>query len=261
MSAAAQQIKTLGYTVLPGVVSGERRRLLLDRVEACYDETRDRLPADQPRLVGSDPFVWNLQNKDPCFVETLFAYPQIEALLVRFLNDEWFARIPADQPNYILRSYLARNSRHPLPLHIDSLFPYGGERVIVMQVKFALEDETADNGCTLVVPGSHLSGDYAPGDDTRDAVPVPLEAGDVMIWDSRLWHGAGPNHGNTSRWSLIATYCRWWLKQQFDIPNNLPDNILDALSAKQKAVLGFASLPAANEFIRTDMKRGYDEIE
>ena len=51
--------------------------------------------------------MWNPQNKDPWFLEVMFADPTVEALLVRFLNDPWYRQIPQDAPNYILRNLLA----------------------------------------------------------------------------------------------------------------------------------------------------------
>ena len=85
-------------------------------------------------------------------------------------------------------------------------------------------------------------------------------AGDVYVWDSRIWHGAGPNPGEGTRWSLIATYCRWWLKQMFDITGTLPQSVYDTLTDRQKAVMGFCSIPWSSETQGIDMKRGYDEL-
>jgi ectoine hydroxylase-related dioxygenase (phytanoyl-CoA dioxygenase family) len=79
----------------------------------------------------------------------------------------------------------------------------------------------------------------------------------LVFWDSRIWHGARENVTGGTRWSIIATFCRWWIKQAFDIPGNLPQEIYDQLSDRQRAVLGFCSVPYDDESRGIDMKRSY----
>ena len=81
-----------------------------------------------------------------------------------------------------------------------------------------------------------------------------------MLWDSRVWHGAKANNSGGTRWALIATYCRWWLKQAFDIPPNVPEAIYGSLTRKQRAILGFCSRPFGTEAEGVDMKQGYDSL-
>ncbi len=89
------------------------------------------------------------------------------------------------------------------------------------------------------------------------ALSLTGKAGDLVFWDSRIWHGARENVTGGTRWSVIATFCRWWIKQAFDIPGNLPQEIYDQLSDRQRAVLGFCSVPYDDESRGIDMKRSY----
>ena len=91
-------------------------------------------------------------------------------------------------------------------------------------------------------------------------VYVNLEAGDVVIWDSRLWHGTRENSTESKRWAIVATCCRWWLKQHWNIPQNLPQEIYAQLSDSQKAVLGFCSISPNDESDGIDLKRDYDSL-
>ena len=91
-------------------------------------------------------------------------------------------------------------------------------------------------------------------------MPIESAPGDVVIWDSRIWHGALENHSGHSRWALIATYMRWWIKQSFETTRTLPQDFYQRLSPSQKAVLGFCSAPWKDETHGVDMKRGYDEL-
>ncbi len=260
MQSVIRRIEEDGYATVPGVFSTDQVQTALAKIRDWFDRTHDKLAENKPYLASDDCFVWNLQNKDPFFLELFFNTPEIQTLLKHFLNDPWFKQIPEGDASFILRNFLARNSNEKLPMHIDSMVPYGGEYCFVMQAAIILEDQTVANGCTRVVPGSHRSGRYVDQSIFEEAVPVESKAGDLAIWDSRIWHGCGENQSGASRWSMIATCTRWWLKQGFDIPYNLPQEIYEGLTDNQKAVLGYCSLPYADEMAGIDMKRGYDSL-
>jgi hypothetical protein len=254
------QIGQQGFTILPGVYSAGQVERALQLAAGWYERAAQAPLGSVPFLNRNQPMVYNLQNKDSYFLELLFGSDTVNDVLSHFLNDPWFTAIPSEKPNYILRSYLARSSNETLPMHIDSFVPYGGDHVFVMQCSIILEPQTVENGCTLVVPGSHRVGEWATQDSFSDAVPVESNPGDVVLWDSRLWHGTGPNRTGGTRWALIATFCRWWLKQAFNITNSLPDEIYQRLTSEQRAILGFCSVPYDDEGAGVDMKRGYEAL-
>lgn len=253
-----ESLETTGYCVVPQILSGEQVSRGLELVKKNFNETLLSQSDRVPFLNKNQPTVYNLQSKDPFFLDLLFSLKTLEGLLKHFLNDMWFKSVPEGDPNYILRSYMARSSKRQMPMHIDSFIPYTGSFVYIMQCAIILEDQDENNGCTVVVPGSHLRAEYTTQEAFDEAVPVISRAGDLVLWDSRLWHGAMANNSGHSRWSVIATFSRWWLKQAFDIPGNLPQEIYDGLTDSQKAVLGYCSVPYDNETVGIDMKRSYE---
>lgn len=256
-----RRIEEDGYCHIPQVYTQEQVQETLDLAQYWRDQTKEKLVDNRPQLVQDDPFVWNPQNKDIHFLNMLFGPPIIEKVLMHFLNDPWYQQIPEDQPNYILRNLLVRSSKDRLPMHIDSLVPYEGNHVFVMQVSIILEDQTRENGCTVVVPGSHTSGEFVDQSAFETATPLETKAGDIVIWDSRIWHGAGENKTGGTRWAMIGTFTRWWLKQMFQVTRTMPQEIYDQLTDRQKAVMGFCSIPYEDETQGIDMKRGYDSLE
>lgn len=87
----------------------------------------------------------------------------------------------------------------------------------IITVLFYLEETTVENGCTWVVPGTHL----LPGrplhsltDDVEikasglleQAVPVPMPAGSLLAIDSMIMHTAGNNTTSGSRMSMTVGY-------------------------------------------------------
>jgi ectoine hydroxylase-related dioxygenase (phytanoyl-CoA dioxygenase family) len=257
---AIEKLSRDGYCHLRGVYSEERIDEALAKVEDWYERSKDSTSVDVPFLNRDQPTVYSLQNKEIFFLDLLFEADVFQDILVHFLNDRWYKQIPEGDPNYILRSYIARSSNKKLPMHIDSFVPYKGSHPFIMQGSIVLEEQNAENGCTVVVPGSHLSGEYTTQEAALDAVPLESKKGDVVIWDSRLWHGTTENASGGTRWAIIATFCRWWVKQHFNIPYTLPQEIYAQLTDSQKAVLGFCSIPPVDETERIDLKSGYDGL-
>ncbi|QTN30432.1 phytanoyl-CoA dioxygenase family protein [Rhodoferax sp. AJA081-3] len=137
-------------------------------------------------------------------------------------------------PNYILRAAHFRSSTGAMPYHIDSFIPYGGDYSSVVQCMLFLNHSTSQNGCTLAVPGSHKSAAYAPQGFNPQAVAIEAEPGDMVVVDSRIWHATLANEANTSRWALIATFCRWYIKQSYDYPRVLSRAVFDGLKDDEK---------------------------
>lgn len=72
-----------------------------------------------------------------------------------------------------------------------------------------LEDATPENGCLVVVPGSHRAPDDAHVDQLRAAgpqVPVAIKAGDLVVHDVRLVHASGDNTATAARRSVIVEF-------------------------------------------------------
>ncbi len=87
----------------------------------------------------------------------------------------------------------------------------------ILTTLFYLEETTVENGCTWVVPGSHL----LPGRPIHSlagdaevqrsglldqAVPVPMPAGGLLAIDSMIMHTAGHNTTTGSRMSMTMGY-------------------------------------------------------
>jgi len=250
------KIRKDGYCIIPQVYSPTEVHLLLESCKHWYEITETA--KDVPFLNRNQPNVYNLQNKSIHFLQAIFKSADTMEVLRELLNDIWYKQIPQDKPNFILRAIGARSSNTALPLHIDSFIPYEGDHPLALQVAIVLEDQTVENGCTVVVPGSHLSGEYAP--KQADSIPLTPKAGDLVMWDSRLWHGTTENTTQGTRWAIIATFTRWWVKQQFNITDNLPDHIYQQLTDEQKSILGFCSIPYNNESEGIDLKRGYEDL-
>lgn len=258
---ALQRLETDGYVVLPQAVPADDVARLLAGLKAL---SQSRPPLDQtgtPFLNQGHDVLYNLQREGVDYLRPFTADARVMTILMGLLNDIWYRQIAQDSPNFILRSLIGRSSGpKTLPLHIDSFIPSSGKLCHACQVAVVLEDQTRERGCTVVVPGSHRSDAWADPAAFDQAVPLETKAGDVVVWDSRLWHGALGNTTGNSRWSLIATFVRWWMKQNFDVTGTLPQPVYEALTDDEKALMGFCSMPPHDEYQRTDMKTGHADL-
>ncbi len=256
-----QHLKNLhiyGYTQIHGGLGVGVSEQLKEKIDHIYEQTRTIAYQGRPDRDMEDRMIYNLQNKDKIFIDILDEVA-VRAILIAMLNDPYYRFLPPEEPNYILGYYNARTSGKTLDLHIDSGIPAPGNRTWCMQVAFVLEDMTEENGCTIVVPGSHLTGEYTDR-ELQNVKSLHAKAGDILLWDSRLWHGTRENTTKESRWALIATMKMWWMKQSMDITRSLSQGMYEQLTPRQKALLGFCSIPPKDETGRINTKTGYDAL-
>ena len=208
-----------------------------------------------PKRDTADKIIYNLQNKDYKFIK-LISNNTIINIAKHFLNDPYYGFLPKTKPNYILNYFNARSSGSKLDLHIDCHIPYQGKKIFMMQFVFLLEKSTRNNGCTVAVQNSHKSGKFSNRKEKKLNF-LEGEPGDLLIWDSRLWHGTTANKENKSRWAIVSTFSSWFIKQKMDMPRSIPKKIYKKCNNLEKQLLGFSSIPPKDENERINTKRGY----
>jgi len=166
------EIEDKGFTIIENAVSAAEVKALSAKLKDLDKNFPKPELTTLPRLNKFSRIVYNPEQKDVIFSKVLLKNNTLRNVLMHFLNDEWNRQLPSDKPNYILRAMVARSSSSaPLPMHIDSFIPSSGKRCFVMQVALLLNDQTKENGCTIVVPGSHKSDEFAPPETFETAEP------------------------------------------------------------------------------------------
>ena len=130
-------------------------------------------------------------------------------------------------------------------LHYDELF-YGLPRprnAVSLSTLWAIDDFSADNGGTLMVPGSHRWGDERP-DAYTDVVPLEMPAGSVAIYPGTFWHAGGANVTDAFRLGISIQYCVSWARQQESYLLEFPPERARELSPRLRALLGYSIGPA-----------------
>jgi ectoine hydroxylase-related dioxygenase (phytanoyl-CoA dioxygenase family) len=200
-----------GYAPLPGVLSERQLAVIRTRLGELLAAEGDRAGLEVHQEAGTDRLA-DLVNKDPAF-EVCFTSPRLLACVARVLGEFKLSSLNfrAALPGQGLQALHAEGS----PVTDPALFS-------VCNSIWLLDDFTADNGATRVVPGTHLSG-KSPGDvmaDTRDTHPGEVlllaPAGTVVVFNSHLWHGGTLNRSSRPRRALHAYFTRRSDAQQLD---------------------------------------------
>lgn len=255
------QISLNGYCKVSNVINDDVIEELHKLIENEHTKNYAKIVKNVPDRDKDDKIVYNLQSISKLFID-IISNKFVSDIAKPFLNDIHYRYLEPDLPNYNLTYFNARSSGQKLDLHIDSGIPFSGSYPIAMQFVFLIEDSTEDNGCTVIVPKSHQSGEYTDRSlDLESLVKLTGKKGDVIIWDSRSWHGTLPNKTGRSRWAIIATFARWFIKPQMNIIKTINDDIYRQCSDAQKHLLGFCAIPPTDPFDRVNTKNGYDFLK
>jgi ectoine hydroxylase-related dioxygenase (phytanoyl-CoA dioxygenase family) len=128
-------------------------------------------------------------------------------------------------------------------LHTDASawpVPHAAGQIVANAI-WALDDFTAANGATRLVPGSHLV-DGAPDPDAA-TVLAEMPAGSVLLYVGTLWHGGGANASDARRLGVIAGYAAAWLRQQETFTLTCPPALARDLPASLQRLLGYSLYP------------------
>lgn len=128
------------------------------------------------------------------------------------------------------------------PLHRDDFAvmwrhpDYGREARV--QLMLAVTDFTAENGGTLVIPGSHQ------WDDERmpmqeEAVPAVMDKGSALIWIGSVFHAGGNNLTDSPRTGLTIAYDVASVKFEENHLLSLPIETVQALPEQIQRYLGW----------------------
>ena len=128
------------------------------------------------------------------------------------------------------------------PIHEDTqLIPLPRPHIpITINAIWALSDFREDNGATRFIPGSHKL-DHSPeyGKD-YPALNALMPAGSVLLFDSALWHGGGPNTSDGRRFAFSCAYCWGWMRQQENLQLGIPRETAERFPRRLQELCGYS---------------------
>lgn len=218
-----------GYVILPDLLSADQLASIREAVAPLLDHHGRN--AFEGR---STQRIYSVLNKTRA-CDVIADHPRVLALLDRLL-----------MPNYLLSMLQVINilpGEKAQMLHTDDAFyPLPRPRkALGAATIWAIDDFTADNGATDIIPGSHLWGDEAP--DPADRRPVVMPAGSCVFFVGTLWHGGGANRSDRARLAVTAQYCEPWVRPQEAFTLSMTRDTVRAVSEDIRRMLGYSIRP------------------
>jgi ectoine hydroxylase-related dioxygenase (phytanoyl-CoA dioxygenase family) len=249
-------LKYAGVAIVTDVMSPElvaRTRTAMYEVQAHVIEEVGHQRLDRAAEVG---VVRIMPRYDPFFLE-LVALPEMLEVIDRTVSETAVMHL---QNGLILAPWDASADKvFQLTFHRD--FPrYMNGYVASVNAMLAIDEFTAENGGTLVVPGTHQRSGIP---DRRyleeSAVAAQCPAGAMIVFDSTLWHAAGRNMTDCDRVAINLMFTRSFFKQQIDYVRALGDDLVVSQPPRVQQLLGWYTrvVTSLDEYYRPSEERLY----
>ncbi|MHC9296183.1 phytanoyl-CoA dioxygenase family protein [Mycobacterium sp. LTG2003] len=220
-----------GYVILHDAITSQRCREIAETLIPMLGKSgRNAFEGHRTQRI------YSLLNKTR-ICDGLVDHPRVLALLDHLLS-----------PNYLL-SQLQAISISPgedaqLLHYDDGMYPVPRPRPALSAATiWAIDEFTADNGATVIVPGSHRWDDHRSPADTDDTRSVVMPAGSCVFFLGTLWHGGGANRSGHSRLAVTAQYCQPWLRPQEAFTLSTTRDTVRAVSEDIRRMLGYSIHP------------------
>jgi hypothetical protein len=228
----AERLDRDGFAPLPGILNQAQLAAIRARLAELLAAEGDQAGIEVHQEAGTDRLA-DLVNKGemfwPCFTE-----PLVLACMAHVLGDFKLSSL-----NF--RAALPGHGRQNL--HTDWGGPVEPGDYHVCNSIWLVDDFTASNGATRVVPGSHRAGTVPrmaladPAAPHPDEVLVTGATGTVVVFNSHLWHGGTQNHSDRPRRAMHAYFTRRGHGQQLDQRKYIRPRTLAALSPAARFIL------------------------
>jgi ectoine hydroxylase-related dioxygenase (phytanoyl-CoA dioxygenase family) len=234
---ALHDVAEFGIARIEGVLAGAALARVRDALyrAAASDRERgwnSRFNMDNPED-RTNQRVWCLLSRDPVFsdlAEHPIALQAVRALL------GW----PVTLSN--ISANITGPGGGEMVLHADQGFapqPWGGIQGV--NIAWAIDDFTEENGATRIVPGSHRQNRTPSAEDGQHTVALEAPAGSVIVMEGRVWHRTGFNRTeNRRRAGIFAFYTlpiympqeNWFLSLDPAIRHHASETLLQLLGFK-----------------------------
>ena len=247
----------VGYAVIEDVLDSEFLASTREHMYSVQEQIVAEIGEERLAIAGELGVLRLMMRYDPYFFKML-EVPELLSVVDRALSNTAILHL---QNGFILPSFPTDST----PAVFQNAFHPDFSRVLngyvaSVNVMFAIDPFTRDNGATLVVPGTHQR--MEPPDPAylaRHAVPAECAAGSMLVFDSTLWHAAGRNTSGKDRLAINHQFTRSFFKQQIDYVRAIGDTVIQEQEARTQQLLGWYTrvVTSLDEYYQPPEKRLY----
>jgi ectoine hydroxylase-related dioxygenase (phytanoyl-CoA dioxygenase family) len=254
---ALEGIRHQGFAIVEGVLNEE---FVTQTRDALYD-VRDRIHKDvgKERLLRAGELgVLRLMMKYQPFFARFLEIPELLAVIDATVSPTAIMHL---QNGFILPPFSPGSAPNVFQNQFHMDFPRVLNGYLAsINILFAIDEFTAENGGTLIVPGTQQCNSAPTRDYLKSAaVPVECPPGSMVIFDSTLWHAAGQNVSGVDRLAINHQFTRSWIKQQIDYVRAIGEELIDSLPPRSRQLLGWMTrvVTSLDEYYRPEGERLY----
>ncbi len=207
-----EEIKRYGYTILDSRLSEARLDLIEKKIERCLATYEERhtlafLESIDEHNTIRAPFLL-----DPVFLEICFN-ERLMDLISLVMGDNFIV----NQQNVVINPSRERYSQSLW--HRDLPYQhFTSSRPLAINALFCINDFTLSNGCTRLLPSSHLFESF-PSERFIEKNQRPVEAvrGSFLVLDSMTYHSGSQNNSEADRIGVNNVFSIPLIKRQIEI--------------------------------------------
>ena len=226
-----EELEIKGFTIIKNVLNSKQIDFYRKKIDELYLIQINEVGIDNLKKINELDLVRLPLAYDLSFLDLIFNKEIVN--LMDFLLGEYYI---VNLQNAIINR--PGVGHHQNSWHRD--LPYQdfvSSIPLALNVMFCIDPFNSLTGGTILLPHSHKL-DVMPSVEfiSKNQYQVNLDEGDVIIFDSMIFHSAGYNSSDLVRRGVNNMYSLPFLKQQFDIPNMIDNNLITDL--KQMKILG-----------------------
>jgi len=246
-----------GYAVVESVLDSALVDETRTRMYAVRDCIEREIGTDRLKRAGELGVLRLMMRWDPFFLRFL-ELPAVLSIVDATVSPTGILHL---QNGFILPSFPLSEKPQVFQNSYHQDFPRVLNGYLAsINVFFAIDEFTRENGATWVVPKSQQTPER-PSQDTIEATAIPVEcpAGSMIVFDSTLWHAAGANASGRDRLAINHQFTRSWIKQQIDYVRALGNAGVEAQPPRTQQLLGWYTrvVTSLDEFYQPAEQRLY----
>ena len=250
-----KELKEIGFTIIRNQVNSKWIEILSNSMKLAFSQHRDiQIKSGNER--DTEGVALHAILSSDSFID--FLYTLLDDGFVKSLEDNFF------HSKCILNSFSALNNipsktNFSSIVHRDLRF-YSNGFSMMLNCLVMIDDFTIENGATYLLPYSHLE-ERKPSEDEffEKSIQVVGKSGDILIFDSNVWHASAPNKTKFDRKAIPFTVSKSFMKQLLDYPRALGYDRINDFTHEMQQFLGYHSrVPASlDEWYRPEKDRFY----
>jgi ectoine hydroxylase-related dioxygenase (phytanoyl-CoA dioxygenase family) len=255
MNKHIEDLGELGYTIIPSLIDKNFAAKINESMSKSHGLCREIQVKNGIDAVTDGTVHHLIASSDGLYLELINKI--CKSSIFSFIKDYFGG-------NYIINSYggvinLPLIRSYVTNMHRDIRF-FSGDFPLMLNMLIMLDDINIDNGALYLLAGSHKNGNRPIVEDFFKASYRAVgRTGDVLLFNSNLWHAAGINQTADITREITITFTKPFMKQQLDYPRAIGYNKLEKMSLDAQQIIGyFARTPSdLEEWYQPPNKRFY----